>query len=382
MDTNNTEPRIATHRCKVCGALWRLIDIGWNLITLKCGPCCYNANMGEHIEKLNGNTQEVHTTTMPGGHTTEFRGPALPPKDPTDFGKLTAEQRAHWDRVGGQLVENSPLVERMIRQGQSPGNITQAELERQFADHPPQGTQLQRYAAIRAAALLFAQTVVLNTRRCADQVATIRMIRQAAMSANSTIACNEEYNDGPRDVVDVIEQHKLDLRESELARDQAILERDQWKQRAEQSEAVDANKLNSLQQQASAWVKVYEALKQARPRIDCLLFNNGTSRALGIVDAMRNDCRLLEQQRDQAWNERDDWIRRSGEYKDALDKERELRKFNAALAEGNLDAWMWQVWMLINKPGYKIDNQHMLQQLVDKYRPKVEVLQQGPTVRP
>lgn len=59
-NTPNTE--IApTHRCKVCGALWRFWrkeetpfaqSDSWNLRSTACGPCCDTAPMGEQIEPL------------------------------------------------------------------------------------------------------------------------------------------------------------------------------------------------------------------------------------------------------------------------------------------------------------------------------------------
>jgi hypothetical protein len=51
-------PLQPTHRCKVCGARWRLHDRSgdsdgsWQLLSEKCGPCCDNAPMEEQIEPL------------------------------------------------------------------------------------------------------------------------------------------------------------------------------------------------------------------------------------------------------------------------------------------------------------------------------------------
>lgn len=43
----------ATHRCKVCDALWhQWPDSRWSLVSRDCGPCCDNAPMGEQIEAL------------------------------------------------------------------------------------------------------------------------------------------------------------------------------------------------------------------------------------------------------------------------------------------------------------------------------------------
>jgi len=43
-----------THYCTICGALWRLWpgEIGWNLRSKECGPCCDNVPMGGQIEVM------------------------------------------------------------------------------------------------------------------------------------------------------------------------------------------------------------------------------------------------------------------------------------------------------------------------------------------
>ena len=50
-----------THRCKVCGAMWRLwlrqetphaTGDSWNLRSAACGKCCDNEPMGDQIEPL------------------------------------------------------------------------------------------------------------------------------------------------------------------------------------------------------------------------------------------------------------------------------------------------------------------------------------------
>jgi hypothetical protein len=40
----------ATHRCKVCGALWIMFKNSWSLASQECGKCCDNQPMGEQIE--------------------------------------------------------------------------------------------------------------------------------------------------------------------------------------------------------------------------------------------------------------------------------------------------------------------------------------------
>ena len=44
---------LPTHRCKVCGALWKEWDDGsWSLRSERCGSCCDNEVMGNQIEPL------------------------------------------------------------------------------------------------------------------------------------------------------------------------------------------------------------------------------------------------------------------------------------------------------------------------------------------
>lgn len=57
-----------THRCRVCGARWRLNppskvqpDGSWSLVGETCGKCCDNEPMGEQIERLpNTQRERVH----------------------------------------------------------------------------------------------------------------------------------------------------------------------------------------------------------------------------------------------------------------------------------------------------------------------------------
>lgn len=44
--------KVATHRCKVCGAFWMLTSATWHLVSLTCGQCCDNQAMGAQIEAL------------------------------------------------------------------------------------------------------------------------------------------------------------------------------------------------------------------------------------------------------------------------------------------------------------------------------------------
>jgi hypothetical protein len=41
-----------THRCKICGAFWRLWHNSWSVLSADFGKCCDNVEMGEQIIKL------------------------------------------------------------------------------------------------------------------------------------------------------------------------------------------------------------------------------------------------------------------------------------------------------------------------------------------
>lgn len=42
----------ATHRCRVCGALWIYFSDSWSLASQKCGECCDNQPMDAQIEAI------------------------------------------------------------------------------------------------------------------------------------------------------------------------------------------------------------------------------------------------------------------------------------------------------------------------------------------
>ena len=65
------------------------------------------------------------------------------------------------------------------------------ELENLFTYHRPQESQPQKYEWIREAGLAMALTIVENTPTGADQSAAIRKVREAVMTANAAIACEE-----------------------------------------------------------------------------------------------------------------------------------------------------------------------------------------------
>lgn len=70
--------------------------------------------------------------------------------------------------------------------------IKQADLDNWFVYHAPRPGQQKRYVEIRDAAKRFAEVIVANTAGSADQSAAVRFVRQAVMTANQGIACEDE----------------------------------------------------------------------------------------------------------------------------------------------------------------------------------------------
>lgn len=64
------------------------------------------------------------------------------------------------------------------------------DIENIFTYHSPTSEQIPKYEAIRAKAKEFAQVIVDNTPGSADQTAAIRLLREAVMTANASIALN------------------------------------------------------------------------------------------------------------------------------------------------------------------------------------------------
>jgi hypothetical protein len=74
-------------------------------------------------------------------------------------------------------------IQTLPRGGEDSTAMPQEQLDNWFSTPD----QLSRYVAIRAAALAFAQVVNQQAPDCANKSAAIRMIREAAMSANVAI---------------------------------------------------------------------------------------------------------------------------------------------------------------------------------------------------
>lgn len=76
----------------------------------------------------------------------------------------------------------------MSTQGTAPIGAPTLDLDHIFKYHAPTADQLPKYEALRAAAKAFAQAIVDNTPRGADQSAAIRHVREAVMTANASVA--------------------------------------------------------------------------------------------------------------------------------------------------------------------------------------------------
>lgn len=67
--------------------------------------------------------------------------------------------------------------------------ITTEQIENWFTYHSPTPEQQVAYKEIRTAAKILAETIVKHSPSSADQTASIRLLREAVMTANASIAC-------------------------------------------------------------------------------------------------------------------------------------------------------------------------------------------------
>jgi len=74
------------------------------------------------------------------------------------------------------------------------GKIMEIDLEHIFTHHAPEKEDIEKYTKLRNAAKEFAETIIKNTPKGADQTATIRKIREAVMTANASIALKGRLN--------------------------------------------------------------------------------------------------------------------------------------------------------------------------------------------
>jgi len=74
--------------------------------------------------------------------------------------------------------------------------VTKEDINRWFKHHSPNPSQSRRYEIINSAAKQLALAIIICTPPCADQTAAVRKVREARMTANAAIACEEnEAND-------------------------------------------------------------------------------------------------------------------------------------------------------------------------------------------
>lgn len=73
--------------------------------------------------------------------------------------------------------------------------LTKRDLNNLFKYHPPQPGQPLRYEELRESAKAFAECIVKNTPAGPDQMAAIRKVREAVMTANAAIAIGEAQGD-------------------------------------------------------------------------------------------------------------------------------------------------------------------------------------------
>lgn len=65
------------------------------------------------------------------------------------------------------------------------------DLENWFTYHAPKGDQVERYQKLRDKGKELALLICQLTPPSADQTAAVRKVREAIMTANMAIACNE-----------------------------------------------------------------------------------------------------------------------------------------------------------------------------------------------
>ena len=68
--------------------------------------------------------------------------------------------------------------------------MTEADITNWFTYHSPSVDDQENYVAIRDKARELALVILNRTPPSADQSAAIRLLREAVMTANASIACN------------------------------------------------------------------------------------------------------------------------------------------------------------------------------------------------
>lgn len=70
--------------------------------------------------------------------------------------------------------------------------VSEAELNHWFTYHPPREGQRERYELLREQGKQLARLICESTPPGHDQLAAIRKVREAIMTANAAIACEHE----------------------------------------------------------------------------------------------------------------------------------------------------------------------------------------------
>jgi hypothetical protein len=92
---------------------------------------------------------------------------------------------------GGQRVWlTQGVLERKIQTDQEAQTMDH-DIENWFTYHAPKGDQPERYVRIREAGKALALAIRGNAPVGPDQTAAIRKVREAVMTANQAIACEE-----------------------------------------------------------------------------------------------------------------------------------------------------------------------------------------------
>lgn len=88
---------------------------------------------------------------------------------------------------GGNTREPAPSLEKFASPHVRDPMLDQ--LNNWFTHHPPTPEQVAQYESIRNAGRMLATVIVANCPPSADRTTAIRLVREAIMTANASIAC-------------------------------------------------------------------------------------------------------------------------------------------------------------------------------------------------
>lgn len=75
---------------------------------------------------------------------------------------------------------------------------TESDLNNWFTYHEPKEGQVTKYNAVREAGKFLAKVILHNCPMGPDRTAAVRIVREAVWTANASIACHVEKEDGSR----------------------------------------------------------------------------------------------------------------------------------------------------------------------------------------